>query len=91
MMGARVCAGRGGPKALDTRPSTAVSHCVAAGEDAWAIANTHGVSLNQLSAANKRNADVSLDALREGQIVWLPKACSVVEHGVPRAPAPPGR
>ena len=76
-----------GPKAQSGRAATSVSHCVAAGEDAWSIANTHGVSLAQLTDANRRNQGVALSALREGQTVWLPPACSTVQHGAPPPPS----
>jgi hypothetical protein len=59
-----------------------ISHLVTPGEDAWAVANMHGVTLDALAAANKENKSVQLLSLREGQEVWLPKDCSVAVNGV---------
>lgn len=59
----------------------AQAHRVAAGEDLWAIANKHGVSMDDLGQANERNASVHLNALRDGDMVMLPASCSFVNTG----------
>jgi LysM repeat protein len=58
-------------------PKTVGEHIVEAGETAWSIANLHGVSLEDLKAANKHNQDITLDILKSGDAVQLPESCFV--------------
>jgi hypothetical protein len=45
----------------------------------------HGVTLDALTAANKKNKSIQILSLHEGEEVWLPRDCSVAVHGMPHA------